>query len=396
MQAKPSPPSGRCSVLRKAELSALTPEPGAGIAAAMAGPPLAAIVLFISPRAPFESVVQETRAAFPDTDVIACTTAGEIGANGYVDDMIVAIGFPRDGFRTRSRLIAPLDGFDPQATTDETIRDRIALSEAHPDLSDGFAFLLVDGLSLREDELVATLSHGLGGLPLFGGSAGDGESFGQTRVALNDQIRDNAAVLTLVRSRHQVEVFSLNHLTPTEDRMVVTRTDPGRRIVKEINAVPAAQEYARIFGVPVSELDQMAFAAHPVVVRIGEQHHVRSIQRVNEAGELVFFSAIDEGMVLRVARSEDLAGHLEGALSRLAGRPSLGPPSDIIACDCLLRRIESTQRQTGRAVSDVLARYDVRGFSTYGEQVGPLHVNHTMTGVAIFARDTERVADDAD
>jgi hypothetical protein len=27
----------------------------------------------------------------------------------------------------------------------------------------------------------------------------------------------------------------------------------------------------------------------------------------------------------------------------------------------------------------------VIGFSTYGEQIGALHVNHTMTGVAIYA-----------
>ena len=37
-----------------------------------------------------------------------------------------------------------------------------------------------------------------------------------------------------------------------------------------------------------------------------------------------------------------------------------------------------------RDVSSILAKHNVTGFSTYGEQIGPLHVNHTMTGVAIY------------
>jgi hypothetical protein len=36
------------------------------------------------------------------------------------------------------------------------------------------------------------------------------------------------------------------------------------------------------------------------------------------------------------------------------------------------------------AVSELLRRHEVVGFSTYGEQRGPLHVNHTMTGMAIY------------
>jgi arabinose-5-phosphate isomerase len=35
------------------------------------------------------------------------------------------------------------------------------------------------------------------------------------------------------------------------------------------------------------QLDQFTFSAFPVVVQLGDTYHVRSIQRVNEAGELV-------------------------------------------------------------------------------------------------------------
>ena len=163
--------------------------------------------------------------------------------------------------------------------------------------------------------------------------------------------------------------------------MVVTEADPARRIVKEINAEPAAREYARIVGKDPNQLNPFTFAANPVVVRIGGEHHVRSIQRVNSNGELVFFSAIDEGMVLHVARAEDMTGHLDDQLADLGGEER---PQAILACDCILRRIEAQQCQQIGSVSEVLARHNVTGFSTYGEQFGPLHVNQTMTGVAFF------------
>ena len=41
------------------------------------------------------------------------------------------------------------------------------------------------------------------------------------------------------------------------------------------------------------------------------------------------------------------------------------------------------------AVSDPLRRHRVWGFSTYGEQFGPLHVNHTLTGCVIYPPGTQ-------
>jgi hypothetical protein len=248
-------------------------------------------------------------------------------------------------------------------------------------MADEFAFLVVDGLSLSEDTLAATIAPALRGMPIFGGSAGDGTDFRQTLVALNGRVAENAAVLTLARSKYRTKVFSLNHLVPTDLKMVVTGADPAKRIVKTINAEPAAREYARIVNKDPEQLDRFTFASHPVVVRIGGTHHVRAIQQVNKAGELVFFSAIDEGMVLTVATPQNMAEHLREKMTELSEE---GHPANIIGCDCILRRIEAEQTQMSRELSDILSTYNVTGFSTYGEQIGPLHVNHTMSGVAFY------------
>ena len=384
-KAETSPGSRVCArddaVFRRASTSALGQPDIQGLINALGPEPMELIIFMVSPRADFHAVIAEANRVTEDCTVVGCTTAGEITDNGYDEDQILAVGFPRKDFSVAAIFIEGLRELDAQVMTDKIVQTRVALSEANPELQSGFAFLLVDGLSLREDVLTATISPALAEFPLFGGSAGDGTNFKRTLVAAGERVAEDAAVLVLVRSRFEARVFTLNHLVPEQTRMVVTEADPARRIVKEINAEPAAREYARIVGKDPNQLNPFTFAANPVVVRIGGEHHVRSIQRVNSNGELVFFSAIDEGMVLHVARAEDMTGHLDDQLADLGGEER---PQAILACDCILRRIEAQQCQQIGSVSEVLARHNVTGFSTYGEQFGPLHVNQTMTGVAFF------------
>jgi hypothetical protein len=357
-------------------------DPAADLQAQLGTAPLAQVFVFAGNRQTLERMTRAAAQAFAGALISGCTTAGQIGRAGYEDDDVVVIGLPARHFAVASVVIEDLDALSPQDLIDRLVQKRVALTKSNPAKPNGFGFLLIDGLSLREDALAAAIAPAMGTWPVFGGSAGDGFRFRRTFVAQGDALYQNAAVLTFVATDYTPHVFTLDHLEPSDMRMVVTGADPERRIVKEINAEPAAREYARIVGKDPDQLDEFTFAAHPVVVRLGDTHHVRAIQRVNEAGELVFFAAIDEGMVLTTARASDLAGHLDRELSALA--PKAGATMDVLACDCILRKIEASQMQATRQVSDVLARHRVVGFSTYGEQIGPIHVNHTMTGVALI------------
>jgi len=349
--------------------------------------PFELVCLFIAPEADFKTLVDDTAHRFGAADVLACTTAGELGRHGYEEEQVVAIGFRSAHANVLTYAIENLDALDDQAVADALIEARLALAKRAPNWNSDFAFLMVDGLSLQEEQLTAFLSAGLGPTPLFGGSSGDGTKFSQTWLARNGQILKNAAIVTLVRCDRPVRVFSLDHLLPTNQRMVVTSASPDERIVHEINAEPAALEYARLLGLDPFQLDQFTFAEHPVVVRLGDVHHVRAIQRVKDNHDLVFFSAINEGMVLTLAKHDDIVAHLDRGLSNLGKRQK---PEIILGCDCILRRIEAGRTQRVHEMSTVLRDHNVVGFSTYGEQIGGLHVNQTLTGVAIYPRqDTE-------
>jgi len=86
-------------------------------------------------------------------------------------------------------------------------------------------------------------------------------------------------------------------------------------------------------------------------------------------------------VVLTLAEPEDMVAHLDRELSALTNEQA---PALILGCDCVLRRVEATQKQITGDISRVLAKHNVVGFSTYGEQVNSMHVNQTFTGVAIY------------
>ncbi|MEM8555155.1 MAG: FIST N-terminal domain-containing protein [Pseudomonadota bacterium] len=343
------------------------------------------VALFVSPLADTYRIARQAAQAFPGVTVVGCTTAGEITHEGYSTGEIVAVCFPAGLFAHETFLIEDLRQMDPHVLAYRTLQARANLERRAPNWDTEFAFSLIDGLSLAEDHFMGALAQTMGPVPLFGGSAGDDIDFHQAFVLFDGQAHANAAVLTLVRTACRVQVFKLDHLLPTGAQMVVTGADPAARVVHEINAEPAGREYARILRKDPNQLSPMTFAAHPLLVRIGDQHHVRAIQRVTDDGKLVFFSAIDEGVVLSLAEALPIVDHLENALNDLA-RPS--QPSHILAFDCILRRIEAEQRQSAGQMSNILARHNVIGFNTFGEQYHGTHVNQTMTGAAIYPPDT--------
>jgi hypothetical protein len=344
-----------------------------------------AVLVFCSSEYDAEALAPALREAFGETPLYGCTTAGELAPTGYASHSITAVGFPRGAFTVKSALIEHLSSFELSNSRDlvHALLGSAWMPPAHsPALGESsFAIMLVDGMSTREEMLVSALYAELGNIPLVGGSAGDGLDFRRSLVLCDGRFHTNAALVLLLTTPRPFQVFQAQHFDPTSTKMVITSADPARRLVREINAEPAADEYARLIGVGRNDLNPAVFASHPVLVRVGGKYYVRSIQQVQEDGSLTFYCAIDEGVVLTAGNSIDIATNLETQFEAL--RQQVGQPDIILAFDCILRRIEIEQRQLNRQVSDILSRHGVLGFNTYGEQFNNMHTSQTFTGIAI-------------
>ena len=339
-------------------------------------------LFYCSPNYDLDALGAELAKAFEGVPLIGCTTAGEITPTGYVEGAITGVSV-RGGFTCATRRIDNLSEFEFAAGDDaaQSVLRQLETHGVRPTGGDTFGFLLIDGLSLKEEAVVSTLSRNMGDIQLFGGSAGDGTDFGATHLYHDGAFHSDCAVFTLVQTSNPFVVFKTEHFVSSEEKMVVTEADPERRIVTEINGVPAGREYARMVGLEVDKLTPLIFSTYPVVVQVGGSLYVRSIQKVNPDESLTFFCAIDEGIVLTVARGVDLVDNLKSAFDKVRDR--VGPPDLVLGCDCILRHLEIQQRGIQEQVGELLVDNNVIGFATYGEQFNAMHVNQTFTGVAI-------------
>lgn len=361
-------------------------DPTARLVDALGDTAYACVIVLASPEVDLEALTSTLQDRIDAPHILGARTAGEICDEGYSDQKIVALGFPQTHFAASARMFQALDNPDEVAIGREVLALRHDAQAQRHEFVNEFAFVLVDGLSRREDAFVLNISTALGTTQLFGGSSGDGLRFESAPVFYNGVVSSNAAIVLVVRSDCRFKVFREDHFESSEKRLVVTGAIPEKRLVTEINAEPAAPEYARIVGIDPNQLSPFIFASHPIVVSVGDQHHVRAIQRVEDNGHLRFFASIDEGMVLTVANASSITRHLQDVLEGLSAECE---PDLIFACDCILRRLEAEQKQEVSNMSALLKKHRVIGFSTYGEQHNMLHVNQTLTGIAIYPPDHE-------
>ena len=335
---------------------------------------LNALVFFCAPTYDLDALGRAVQARFP-CPAVGCTTAGEIlSPLGYLDHSLVGVGFATPEISLATQFIPSLADFAD--APDEAWE----YPAAGPD-EKRFGLLLVDGLSMLEERVVAKIHQQFRGGALIGGSAGDNLDFGHTRVYHAGRFHERAGTWAVFTTTLPFKAFQFQHFEPTGTKLVITEADVATRTVAEINGLPAAEEYARAVGLTRGELSPAVFAAHPVMLRIGGEYYVRAIQKVNPDGSLTFFCAIELGLVLTLATSRSLPEEMERQLAGLAREvPDL---QLVLGCDCILRRLELEQRREFARMAEILAPFPFVGFSTYGEQFGGLHVNQTLTGFAI-------------
>ncbi len=344
-------------------------------------PQMKLVLFFCSIRYRLDRLGELVKEAFPCA-VLGCTTAGEITPRGYQQGGLSGVSLSGDGFHAHCRVLSPLHALSPVHVQEIAASVRAERrTQGCTDEKGMFGILFVDGLSMLEEQVVAWVFSAFEDIPIVGGSAGDDLRFERTGIYADGRFLSDAAAFCLVETPLPFRTFRTHHFEPGEDRLVITEADPARRRVMEINGESAAGSYAEVLGLRAEDLDSAVFSKHPLMLKIGGEYYVRSIQRANEDGSLTFYCAIDNGLVLRVGRGVDLVGNFR---SQLAGiEQKIAKPKLILGFDCILRRLEMQDKNLLGAVNELLSRYPFIGFSTYGEQFNSIHVNQTLTGVVL-------------
>ena len=321
---------------------------------------------------------------FKDIDIVGCTTAGEFTRYGCERNSIIAIGFSNKFFSISAKPVDSMGEFnivDAQNTINE-LTEQCRSRALAPIQGNSFLLTLLDGLSTKEEQFLQTLNSATRGIPHFGGSAGDDVNLANTHVFYQNKFHQQAAIVILINTPCAFEVFNCNHIKRPIEKLVVTEADVENRTVYELNAMPAAIEYAQLLNIDISDLTPEVFSLHPLAVKVGGQYYIRSIQKVNmEDLSLTFYCAVDVGIVLTAVEMDDIFNSLNNKLEEVTQR--FGQSNLVLGCCCFLRRIEIEQKQLGEQAKALYNKYNMAGFNSYGEHINGIHLNQTFAGVFI-------------
>ena len=315
-----------------------------------------------------------------------CSTAGEITPRGLEEGHVLAVLLPSAAFSVAATMVENLStsGLDRITGEVEELRRQLRVDADHERAGNIFALCFIDGLSYAEEAVTSAIHWGLDDIPLIGGSAGDDLKFETTRLISNGRVTSDSAIVVLIATEIPFHVFKTDNFVPTDEKLVVTASDPDHRIVREFNAGIAAEEYAASVGIVHQTLTPLSFASHPVVVKVGGEYYCRSIQQMHPDGSLSFFCAIDDGVVLSIAQPKGMVESTRAALKDVESR--LGGIDIILGFDCVLRKLDARNRQIFRDISELYRANKVIGFGTYGEQYRSMHLNQTFIGIAFGER----------
>ena len=91
---------------------------------------------------------------------------------------------------------------------------------------------------------------------------------------------------------------------------------------------------------------------HPLTFVCNNEIYVRSIQRVEPDGSIIFYCGIEEGMVLSLGGHEDMKTALARDISAV-GKKMKG--ADLfIACNCILRALEAGKLEQHAPLAGIL------------------------------------------
>ncbi len=353
----------------------------AELSAAIGDPEAAVALLFASPHYDTDQVAALASEALAPVPVLGCTTAGEIGADGFSSGGMVGLTLRSPGLRVGAGLAEGLRrspfSAGNHATAGALAQLGLDRSGLHPRRQ--VALTLIDGRSAQEESFIAGAAAGAPTIRFVGGSASD-DYWGppMARVFAHGRAHADAGLVIVFETDVPFAVIKSEHMEPTEQRVVVTRVEPGARLVHELDGKPAAAVYARLIGAG-GEVPRGLSSSHPFGYYVGGQPYVRSVMQV--AGDsLQFACAVERGVVLRLMKPGKLIETTRRDLA--AAAREVGEVAALIAFNCVGRFHEAEATGTTAAVGRELTRYPVVGFNTQGEQFNALHVNHTLTALA--------------
>jgi len=325
------------------------------------------------------------RTAYPNAEILYCSTAGEI-SNDRVSEgsiCITAIYFEKTEIKTS---LINIRSYVSSAAAGSAIVGKL--------IDDKLRHILVfaDGQLVNGSDLVRGMNAALpAGVTISGGLAGDGPRFERTIVGLDDNIMTgNIAAIGLYGDHLEVSYSSRGGWDSFGPDRKITKSKDN--VLYELDGKSALSLYKKYLGDLAEQLPGSALL-FPIAIRIGEtaQPLVRTILSINEEEQSMTFAGnMPEGAYARLMKAnfDRLIDAAAGAAEICLEAFDKKAPQLALLVSCVGRRIVLGQRidEEIDSVRDEFGKETIlAGFYSYGE-ISPLGpstgcelYNQTMT-----------------
>jgi hypothetical protein len=330
------------------------------------------IIFFSSSNYNQDEIAGGVKNIFKNTDVIGCSSSGEIVSGGMLNDSVVMMAFDKESADdVKIEVIENLkSSADPKKSLDN-FEKYYKTPVSDLDFTKYYGIILVDGLSGSEEKLMENIGTKTN-VNFIGGSAGDDLKFKTTYVYANGKSYTNAAVLALVKSNAEFDILKTQSFVTLDKQFIATKVEEGNREILELDGKDAIDIYSQAIG-ESKETAATKFMTYPVGVMVGDEPFVRSPQQASGNG-IKFFCNVVEGTELTLLKSTDIVKDTQSALDKKVAE--FGKPSGIINFNCILRTLELQDKKQTEAYGNIFKDIPTIGFSTYGEEyIG--HMNQT-------------------
>lgn len=332
-----------------------------------------------------KNIHTQIRSAYPNAEIIGCTTSGEIQDTQLLDQSlcVTAMSFANTTIQVASTEIN-------NRSIEETA---IELAESLPHEHLKYVLVLSDGQMVNGTELVNSLQENLPADTIItGGLAGDGTDFTETMVWHNDKVKSGQILVCGFYGEHiQIGHGSVGGWDPFGPQRLVTHSE--NNILYSLDDKPALSLYKTYLGDHAKDLPSSALLFPLLITKEDSTDSViRTILNVDEEQNATIFAGdIPQGAHAQLMRAnfDRLIDGAEGAAeSVLTSLNQISPPGLVLMISCVGRRLVLKHRteEELEAVKDVIGQqHAYTGFYSYGEispvmEGGPcaLH-NQTMT-----------------
>lgn len=292
---------------------------------------------------------------------VLCSTKGEYTPEGYRNGVVT-------GFEYESGIAEPVEILHPPVLSGHELE---AAYQKVKDNANAFLLLLCDGKGAMEETILSSLFFIAPEFKVLGGSAADDER-GETYIYLGNRRVRSLGIFFNMSAR--TALMKENIYVPAGKTLLVTEADVSARTVHSFNGRPAAEEYARVLGVPEAELGEH-FLSSPLGKRYEDDLIIASPMSINPDKSVTFYSQIISSTYVEMLSLADPLAMLE---ETLGGSPY--KPSFVLNINCTLRDRLFNRDRLWAAFDEKMLAFcgNITGFISFGEQYYKTHANQTM------------------